>query len=119
MASGAIEQDFENITPGEAITLRHAVEDSAGAAIASFSGWTAATYITSNRAPNGLAELAAAALLTITPTLSVPNISSAITAANWTTLSAAMVARIYYYELWRTDSGNETRLAYGKITTKD
>lgn len=124
MASGAIEQDFpatgESITPGEQITLRWAIEDSAGAAVSSFSGWTAKTFITNTRgAANGLTELEAGSLLEITPTLSVPNIDSAITPANWATMSSEMQARVYYYETWRTDSGNETRLAYGKITAID
>ena len=119
MTSGAIEQDFSNITPGESITLRHAVEDENGDAVNSFGGWSAQTYLLSTRQPNGLTELAADALLTITPTLSAPNISTAISASDWATLSAEFVARAYYYELWRTDSGNETRLAFGKITTRD
>jgi hypothetical protein len=121
MTSGAIEQDFSNITPGEAITLRWAIEDSAGVAIPSFaSPWAAKVFITNTRgAANGLTELEAGSLLEIDPTLAVPNISAAMTPANWATMSAEMQARVYYYELWRTDSGNETRLAYGKITTID
>lgn len=120
MASGAIEQDFSNITPGEAITLRWAVEDSAGAAVSSFAGWTAKVFVLDSRGvANGLTELEAGSLLEIDPTLSVPNISAAVTAANWATLSATMVARTYYYELWRNDVGNEARLAYGKIVTID
>lgn len=128
MASGAIEQDFpatgESITPGEAITLRWAVEDSAGAAIASFAGWTVKLFITNTRgAANGLTELEAGSLLEIseadTLSKSVPNVSAGMTPANWATLNADMKARVYYYELWRTDSTNETRLAYGKITATD
>ena len=128
MASGAIEQDFpatgESITPGEAITLRWTVEDSAGVNVASFAGWTVKLFITNTRgAANGLTELEAGSLLEIseadTLTKSVPNVSAGLTPANWAALNADMKARVYYYELWRTDSTNETRLAYGKITTSD
>ena len=128
MASGGIEQDFpasgESLTPGEAITLRWTVKDSAGASVSSFSGWTVKLFITNTRgAANGLTELEAGSLLEIsesdTLTKSVPTVSAGFTVANWATLSSEMKARVYYYELWRTDSTNETRLAFGKITAID
>lgn len=125
MASGGYEQDFgttttDRITPGEKITLRWAVQDSAGTAVTSFATWTAKLFILNSRGvANGLTQLEAGSLLEVDPSLAVPNIDAIITAANWATLSSTMKARIYYYELWRTDAGNETRLAYGKIEARD
>jgi hypothetical protein len=126
MASGGIEQDFPadddgSITPGETLSFRWAIEDSAGAAIASFSGWTEVKmyWLAARGAANGLTALESGSLLELTATLSVPNATCAMTAANWATVNSTMKARTYYYELWRTDSGSEQRLAYGKIETLD
>jgi hypothetical protein len=133
MASGGYEQDFPadtggSITPGEALTLAWDVIDSAGVALASFVGWTTVKcYITTSRgAANGLTALNAVggALLEITATLgAVPRITAIINDSDWSSsLNADMLARSYYYELWREDvvsGASPARLAYGKITTRD
>ena len=119
--AGAIEQDFENITPGEKVTFRWACYDADDAAITSFSGWTVKMYICASRGiANGITALATAALKVIDADLSsVPNISAVLSAAGWSDLNTDMKARRYYYELWRTDSDDEQRLAFGKISTRD
>lgn len=128
MASGGYEQDFENITPGEELTLAWDVIDADDADLTTFSGWSVVKcYVTTSRGvSNGLAQLQASggSLLTITATLgTVPRITAKIADTDWlASLNAAMLARRYYYELWREDDvtgASPARIAYGKITTID
>lgn len=128
MASGGYEQDFENITPGEELTLAWDVIDADGVDLTTFATWTTVKmYITTSRgAANGLAllQVPGGALLTKVATLgTVPRITAVILDTDWgTSLNASMLARRYYYELWREDDVtgfSPARIAYGKITTND
>lgn len=116
MASGGIRYDFketENLTPGEARTLRFPVKDADGADVSSFAGWEFEFFILSTLAEaDGLTDLrteAAVDVVNASITATAPNVDVPLTAAIWPD------AGTYVYELWRVDSGNEGRLAYGSF----
>lgn len=116
MASGGIRYDFkeaDNLTPGEKRTLRFPVKDSDGANVASFSGWEFEFFLLSALSEaDGLADLRTEATVDIenaSITASAPNVDVPLTASDWP------AAGTYAYELWRVDSGNEGRLAYGSF----
>lgn len=116
MASGGVRYDFskdDNLTPGEARTLRFVVKDSDGADVSSFASWEFEFFVidTLDEA-DGLTALRAAASVNVVNgsiTASAPNADVPMTAADWP------AAGPYSYELWRVDSGNENRLAYGSF----
>ena len=104
------------LTPGEDRTLRFAVEDEDGVAVSSFAGWTFAWYLLPRQnTPRTSADV----LLTKTSSggiaSSVPNVDVALDPADTLTFQA----RTYFYELWRTDTGNVVRLAYGPVVFVD
>lgn len=121
VTSGGIEQNFAGMTPGEALTLAWDCVDNDDVAITSFAGWTGTVYILASAgAANGPDALSTGALLAITITFgTAPRFTAAMTKANWTTINADMKARDYYYEAWRTNSGAESRLAYGLLECAD
>ena len=114
MASGGIRYDFkeaDNLTPGEARTLRFPVKNSAGANVSSFSGWEFEFFVIATLdEADGLTSLRAEAAVDVenaSITASAPNVDVPLTSSDWP------VAGTYAYELWRVDTGNENRLAYG------
>lgn len=116
MASGGVRYDFkesDNLTPGEARTLRFPVKDSDGADVSSFSGWEFEFFVLSTLdAADGLTALQAGATVYVVNddmTVSAPNVDVPMTAADWP------AAGSYAYELWRVDTGNEGRLAFGSF----
>ena len=119
MASGGIRSDItatDNVTPGEERTLRWAVQDADEVAVTDFTGWTFAWYLLrALKTAEGLTKLAARALVAKTSasgiTASVPNVDVALAVEN----TEALTAGVYGYELWRTDAGNERRIAYGSL----
>ena len=119
-SSGGIKFDFTaayKLVPGEHRVLRFVCNDANGDPVSSFSGWTFAFYLL----PTQRTALDSTdVLLTKTSggggiSATVPNIDVTLTAAN----TGDLDARPNFYELWRTDSGNEVRLAYGSIVFID
>lgn len=103
---------------GEQKTIRFTVTDNSGVNVADFTGWAVAWFLLASATVNGtIAELTASAKLTKTSgagdiDLSVPpfvdvNIDAADT--------ASFTAGTYFFECWRTDTGNERRLSYGSF----
>ena len=121
MASGGIRQDFgteENITPGEARTIRYRVTDDAGDPIANLAGYQFAWFLMrSAREGNGLTALAANALVSKEDEdidATAPNVDVPLVEADLLGLRGT-----YWHELWRTDEGNERRLSYGPFVVID
>lgn len=117
MASGGIRHDFDaddNLTPGESRTLRFPVKDSLGVDVSDFTGWEFEWFLLDTLAEaNGLTALREAAEINIvdgTITSSVPNVDVPLSASDW-----PATVTTYAYELWRVDTGNEGRLAYGSF----
>jgi hypothetical protein len=127
--SGGKHFDFTEeagLTPGEARTLRMPVVDSAGVDVASFAGWEVNFYLltAANWQTDGTAALSAAAIFERSeigsPSLDIgtpPNVDVPIQVADWGGGAAQMplTRARYWYELWRSDTGNVTRLAKGWI----
>lgn len=122
--SGGIRHDFgvrDNITPHEARTLRWVAVDAAGALVSDMTGWAVSFFwIPRLDAADGPTALDAVDVLKRTTadgsnpiTLTAPNIDCPLLPADWT--EAMLTQRTHAYELWRTDSGNQRRLAYGTI----
>ena len=120
MASGGVRTNIgagDNFTPGEDRTGRWAVVDANDDAETDFTGWTFAWYLVrSLDTAQGVTKLAARALITKTSgdgidSSTEPNVDVTIDAAD----SVELAPGTYAYELWRTDSGNVRRLAYGSM----
>ena len=114
MASGGKRQDIlgeAGLTPGEKRTIRFVVKDSADVDIVSFTGWTFKFYLVSGlHTLDNLTNLEASATLKIAVTgATAPNVDVPLSVDNTKNLAPKKWA----YELWRNDSGNERRLAYG------
>lgn len=117
-ASGGIRFDFlkdQNLTRLENRVLRFPVEDVNGVAEVSFAGWTFGWFLVKDLGDlDGLTALTADGLVTKTSGAgisdSVPDVDVALAdiAADWPARAGT-----YAYELWRTDTGDERRLAYG------
>lgn len=119
MASGGRRYDFtteDHFTQGENRTVRFPVEDSAGDPVASFTGWTFVWYLY-----NKLSETSEEALITkatsdgITTPAVPPNVDVTLVPAD----TSALRAKTYWYELWRDDSGDAVRLAWGQFPIID
>lgn len=109
----AIISTAASLTMGEDRTLRWTVLDADGVAVASFSGWTFGWYLLPNQRT---ARTDTDVIITKTSgsgiSSSVPDVDVAIDPADTLT---AVKAGTYFYELWRTDTNNVIRLAYGPI----
>ncbi len=118
MASGGIRADLssaENIVWGENRNWVYTVVDSADANVTDFSGWEFHWFINKEFDDQvGLTALEASSLVdvenvaitAVAPTVTVPQATD-----NW----PAEGPGSYAVELWRSDTGNEVRLAYGKV----
>ena len=126
--SGGIRQDIgadQHITPLENRTLRFAAEDADGDAIVGSSGWEVDFFwVESFTTGDGITLLTEDADFVRTEAdgsnpidLDVePNIDVPIVPGDWT---ATMLARRpQAYELWRTDTDNVRRIAYGTIAVE-
>ena len=104
------------LTLGEDRTIRFVVKDSNGANVSSFSGWTFGWYLLPRQ---NMATDDADVLLTKTSASGIsataPNVDVSLDPAD----TGDLTARTYFYELWRTDSEDVTRLAYGPIVFVD
>lgn len=114
---GGIRFDFGaewNITPGEKRDFLVPVVDGDGDPIANMLGWQVRFYLLrwlSNA--NGIEQLDDLSILQKDANLSAPNASWSLLPADWVVDGALLKARGYAYELWRIDTGNEGRLAFG------
>lgn len=120
MASGGIYSAFledEALTPGEDRTLRWVVKDGAGANVSDMAGWTVTVYWLDDggrKLADGPTALDAIDIFKATAvTSAAPHADLVLAAADWVTYSLTAIR--YEYELWRTDTGNVRRLAYGPI----
>lgn len=112
--SGGIRTDITHaigITPNEVRTARFIVRDGDGVAISSFAGWAFSFFLLDSlEAANGLTALGSAKLVQVDASgQTAPNADIPFGTATFN----AMRPKVYGYELWRTDAGNENRLAYG------
>lgn len=121
MASGGIRQDFpksEGLTPGINRTLRWVAEDADGDLIEDFTGWDVKFFWLAEggrAAADGPTALEAAALFVDEPTLdAAPNIDVVLDDSDWA--ADGIGTGDFDYELWRVDTDNVERLAYGIIT---
>lgn len=111
----------EHLTQDEDRTLRHVVKDVAGADISSFSGWTFGWYLarTQRKARPRYAGTDDVLIAKTDGgggiTSSAPDVDITIDPADTTDLAAGG----YFYGLWRTDTNDEIRLAYGSLTLID
>lgn len=115
MASGGVRYDFtteDNFTQGENRTIRIPIEDSAGDPVVSFSGWEFTFYILTalNKNDTPLITVEDADISSTAPNVDVPLVPAD---------TADLKARTYFYELWRTDTNNVIRLAYGQFPIID
>lgn len=107
----------QNMTQGEDRPIRHRVTDENGDPVLSFSGWTFAWYLLYKL--NG--ELSGENLIFVKTTAggditpSAPNVTITIEPEDTEDLKAGT----YFYEFWRTDSGNKVRLARGTVSIID
>lgn len=103
-----------NLTQGEDRTLRWVVKDVDGVDVVSFSGWTFAWYLM-----RALTDDHADALITKTSSsgiaTSAPDVDVSIDPVDTADLNSGG----YVYELWRTDTNNVIRLAYGTVPIID
>lgn len=118
--SGGLRADFgfrvHGITGGENRPLGWHVAVPGGFAD-SFDGWGIDLFVLHSLGPNGVDELAAAAVLQLNAdhglALDAPDIIWVVRDEDWVTLGVA--PREWWYELWRTDAGHRYRLARGRI----
>ena len=118
MASGGIRVDItydENLAWGENRNHVFTCTDEADVDISSFAGWTFEWFLIRNfddaiglvaLTASNLVNIADAAITAVAPTITVPQ-----TTTDWPADGPGM----YTAELWRSDSGNEARLWYGKF----
>lgn len=104
------------LTLGEDRTLRYVVKDSNGMNVSDFSGWTFGWYLLPRQnMPTDDTDV----LLTKTSASGIsataPNVDVSLDPADTDDLTA----RTYFYELWRTDTADVVRLAYGPIVFID
>jgi hypothetical protein len=108
-----------NLTPGEDRTLRWVAKDADGVNITDFTGWEFGWYMAKrqrNARPQADSSLRLITKVTDSGiTDSVPNIDVALDPDDTTDLEAGS----YFYGLWRTDTDDVIRLAYGPITFID
>lgn len=114
--TGSIKADITSdahLTPGEDRTVRWVCKDENGTNISDFTGWTFAFYLLPSQRT---ALTSSDVLLTKTASsLTAPNIDITFAVAD----TSDITPRAYFYELWRTDTGNKIRLAYGQFTLID
>lgn len=120
MASGGIRYDFtteDNFTQGENRTVRFPVKDSSGALVSSFSGWEFAWYLFTALKDNKDAIDTGAIISkstgdsTITTPAVAPNVDVLLVPND----TLGMSAKTYWYELWRVDTDDAIRLAWGQF----
>lgn len=112
MASGGARYDFtteENFTQGEDRTVRFPVKDADGNAVSSFAGWEFTWYLYTQLKDT-------TALITKTSlaggiTASAPNADVLLDPVD----TSGFAAKTYWYELWRTDTDDKIRLAWGQF----
>ena len=117
MGSGGVRSDVtavHNFVPGETRTLRFLIQGSDGRPVAKMPGWRCVLYFLPREGmTGGPVRLARAALFTVggedTCRCASPYVEVQIPSAQTTEVAAGD----YFYQLWRTDRGNESRLAYG------
>ncbi len=106
--------DIIGLTMGESVTLSFTITDENGNSVTDMTGWQAAFYLLPS-----LATPRTSALVTKQSpsgvSFSPPQINVSLQAADTSSLKSG----IYAYELWRTDTGNERRLAYGLMLLGD
>lgn len=107
-----------NITPGEKRDFLIPVVDGDGDPIPDMTGWDVKFFLLRWLSDaNGIPELEAGAILEKGGVLGAPNVQFSMLPGDWTVDGALLKPRTYWYELWRTDTGNEGRLAYGEFVT--
>lgn len=120
--TGGIRSDFtrrqHHITAGENRPIGWDVYDPTGTALVDdMDGWEVDLFIVPHVGPNGVEELAEAAVLHLTEatglTLDAPQVIRQLSDADWAALGTA--AREWWYELWKTNVGDRNRLAYGRL----
>ena len=122
MASGGKHFDFtikeHHLTLEEDRTLRFVSVDANDVNIISLAGWEVDCFIIERLdIADGPTALALVALLTLTEAAGIdiatpPNIDVTLADTDWATIGTeALLA----YELWRTDAGNQRRLAHGNL----
>lgn len=118
MASGGVRFDFtseDNFTQGENREVRIPIEDADGDPVGSFSGWEFRwllfTALKDNR--DAIDTDAVIDVENASITASAPNVDIPVDIAFGTS------PRTYWYELWRVDTGNRNRLAWGQFPIVD
>lgn len=130
--SGGVRFDFTEafaLTFGEDRTLRHPVYDSAGVLIADVSGYAAGLRVMAELSDldEWIAASSAETFLHYTTggsgiVGSGSNLDTSLAVANWLGMQPSPVRvtpGVYWYELWRTDTGDTRRLAYGLFEVID
>jgi hypothetical protein len=115
MASGGIRYDFtteENFTQNENRRLHIPVKDENGDPVVSFVGWEFTFYLkTQLKDADASALITKSTLTTGIPAATAPDVYVDLLPADTTSLGA----KTYWYELWRTDSDDRVRLAWGQF----
>ncbi len=118
MASGGIRDDktgADNLLHGEARNHKYTVVDEDDVEITDMTGWEFTWFLTKELDDavgltalnaNYLVRVQNAAITDVAPLVTVPQLP-----AEW---PAAGIG-VYVFQLWRSDTGNEARLSYGKF----
>ena len=120
-ASGGIRADIDadqNVVIGEDRTINVDVNQSDGSTAQTMTGWALAWYLSERPGSTILVtKTTGGSGITITNGDGTDD-RAAITLTDTDTESGSLADKAtltYHHELWRTDAGNESRLAYGKF----
>jgi len=116
-ASGGVKADIgrdQNLVIGEDRTINIDVNQADGSTAQSMTGWALSWFLMDKPEGTALATLTTASEITIGNGDGTDD-RAAITVADTVTEALTDSSALYWHELWRTDAGSESRIAYGTV----